>query len=118
MTINPGLFDAYNSPFILLGSLSMLFVFSRMSISNERMQKTISFIAPSVFSIYIIHSHGVFRRITNWNKYWSYFLGKHGLGICVVTIVCVSLLIFVGCVLVDTTRRFAKHKVEQLIIRR
>ena len=118
MTIDPGLFDAYNSPLILLGSLSMLFVFSRMSISKEWKQKAIAFIAPSVFSVYIIHSHGVFRRITNWNKYWPYFLEKHELGICMVTIVCASLLIFVGCIFVDATRRLAKHKVEQLIIRR
>lgn len=118
MTVDSSLFDAYNSPFILIGSLSMLLVFSRMTIYKEWKQKTISFIAPGIFSVYIIHSHGIFRRITNWNENWTNFLESHGLGSCAVTIVCTSLSIFAGCVLIDAIRRFAKHKVEQLIIHR
>lgn len=108
MRVNPNLFDAYNSPFILIGSLSMLLVFSRMRITAGWLQRSISFIAPGVFSVYVIHSHAFFRIMTNWNKNWTRFLASHNIGVCLVAIMSATVVIFTGCILVDAMRRKLK----------
>lgn len=114
MTVNPGLFDAYNSPFLLIGSVSMLLLFARMNLTAAWLQKAIAFIAPGVFSVYVIHSHHYFRVMTNWNETWTKFLSTHNLTVCLVTILIASLAIFFGCVLIDDMRR----RVKKLIFRK
>lgn len=109
LTTNLALFDAYNSPFLLLGSVSMLLLFSRLKIQNDLLLKGISFVAPGVFSVYIIHSHHYFRVMTNWNETWTNFLSSHGLAVCLGVIIVTTLAIFFGCVLIDALRRNVKQ---------
>ena len=105
MAVNPTLFDAYNSPFILLGSLSMLLVFSRIHIGDGMLKKFITFVIPGVFSVYIIHSHSFFRIMTHWNENWTKFLDAHDTCMCLIAIILASLIIFGGCILIDAIRR-------------
>ena len=104
MTFTPNLYDAYNSPFVLIGSVSMLLLFSNIRISESWLRKGVDFVVSGVFSVYIIHSHRVFRMMTNWNENWTSFLSSHNLFTCIAVVVLTSLAILIGCVLIDNTR--------------
>ena len=110
MRTDPSLYDAYNSPFLLLGSVSMLLLFSRVRKLPSIAQQFVSLASPSVFSVYIIHSNHYFRVITNWNERWTCFFLSNGLVKVLIYVLFLSVLIFAGCVAVDVVRRFIARK--------
>lgn len=103
-TDNLGLFDAYNSPFIFGGSVAWFLIFSKIDVS-KRMARFVSFAAPSIFSVYLIHSNHFFRIMTEWNKQWRAFLDMHGLHICLLGVILGASIIFFGCIGIDVVRR-------------
>lgn len=91
----------YSSPLIIMGSLSLLLLFSRISFCNSLVNR----IAVSAYAIYIIHCHEcIFIPIyVNYINYWFYN------DVLVVFIVKTSLmiaLIFVVAIILDNIRIF------------
>ena len=99
------LYRSYNSPFILVYSVATLMLFSRMKTVSNRIRMMISFMAPSVFAVYIIHSNKLFRAMTDWNIFWSRYLDCHSTAVCVLGTATSAALIFIGCIIIDIVRK-------------
>ena len=112
------LFRSYNSPFILAYSVAMLMLFSRMKNISTRIRMVISFMAPSVFAVYIIHSNKLFRAMTDWNMFWSRYLDCHSTAVCILGTVTSAVLIFCGCIMIDGVRKRVVSKMLSMLIAR
>ena len=110
---NAELFRSYNCPFVLCYSIAMLLFFSKMNHFANRIRILIGVIAPSVFAVYIIHSNKWFRKMTDWNEFWSGFLDDNPTVVCVSIVILSAVMIFAGCIVID----FAwKHMVSKFSI--
>ena len=83
----------------------MLLLFTKVKVNSICAQKVLTVIAPSVLAVYLIHSNGVFRQITNWNENWTTFFAHASTCKALFVIAIFSLLIFAGCICVDLVRR-------------
>lgn len=96
--IVPERFGFYDSPFVLLMALASFYVFT--SINIKAGMKVVRFIAPSCFSIYLLHANevglGVMEMLEN---------RVAGVSVIGVGIVVSALAIFVGTILLDLPRR-------------
>lgn len=52
----------YTSPTIILSALSLLLLFSNLSLLNKRMIQITLFLSSSSFAVYLIHDNPIFRR--------------------------------------------------------
>ena len=97
------IFISYISPTILIQALSLILVFSKLSIKNFLLKKIISFFTPLTFNITLIHSRFLFRQYyygINFSEYFKklnpkfLFFKTYGLGI----------LIYLICAFIDYFR--------------
>ena len=72
--------------------------------NNKKLIKTVGFITPTIFSVYIIHVH----PIVFWSILKDAFVGltEYNLFLSFVLIIAIALAIFVGCVALDYIRIF------------
>ena len=95
-----GWFGNYASPFSVLLAICVFYLFSRITISR-RIGKIISFVAISMFPVYVLHQHPFF---------WDWLLEKAKLakesGYGMMEMLSISLMVFAGCILFDLIRRF------------
>lgn len=96
------LFMSYTSPIAVGEAICLLLYFSNLKLNNKRLVKAISFVTPSIFSVYIIHVHPiVFWSILKDAFTW---LTEYNLLVAFVLIIAISLAIFVGCIALDYIR--------------
>lgn len=101
-------FCLYNSPFILFQSIAVLVVFKGIHVRSTRLRRTIAFVAPSVFAVYLIHSNWIFRVATHWNAFWTSALDGPGAVKSLAIEFGGATIVFVGCLIVDFARRAIK----------
>jgi surface polysaccharide O-acyltransferase-like enzyme len=91
----------YNSPFAVAVAASVFFLFKNCNISTW-LGKVCAWLAPSMFSVYLIHSHGYA---------WGYFkmiedyLLANFVSMSIVYVL-TALIIFIVCLLADLPRRW------------
>jgi len=101
-------FNAYSSPIILVQSVAALVVFKNIQVHSALLRRTIAFVAPSVFAVYLIHSNWLFRTATHWNAFWTSALDGPGAMKSLAIVLCGATIVFVVCLMVDFARRGAK----------
>lgn len=92
----------YTSPTILLSGIFLLLIFKNLK-TNEIAKKVIKFIAPSAFSVYLIHTQPIIwiHKFTDrFVKYASYPVVKE-----IIAVLITAMAIFVVGVLIDFGRR-------------
>lgn len=105
------MFWAYNSPMLTIQSIAVFVVFSRVKINSVMLRRVISFVAPSVFAVYLIHSNWIFRAATHWNQFWSSALDRSDAAESLAVVFGGAVIVFVGCLAIDFARRSAKHAI-------
>ena len=96
------LFVSYTSPIAVGEAVCLLLCFSNLKLNNKKLIKLISFITPTIFSVYIIHVHPlVFWRIINGAFTW---LTQYNWLVSFLLIIAIALAIFMGCTALDYIR--------------
>ena len=96
------IFVSYTSPIIVGEAICLFLYFSNLKLNNKKIIKTISFVTPTIFSVYIIHVHPlVFWRIINNAFTW---LTQYNLLVAFMLIMLIALAIFIGCIALDYIR--------------
>lgn len=99
-----GIFSAYTSPLLVMESLGFLLLFSKLRIDGGRLRGILRLTAPSIFTVYIIHSNKLFRQMVKWNDFWSDYLQNNSFAYSVLGTLVAAALIFSYCILVDQVR--------------
>lgn len=101
---------SYMNPFIVCASIAIFFVFLKLPSSINRHLGLVSFLAPSMFSVYLIHE-GCNRQVSLW-LYSSLettlrpYVGT-GTFTAIANIVLSTLIVFASCTAIDLIRRLA-----------
>lgn len=95
---------SYASPTLLLEAVALLLLFAKVDLRDERIQKVIGLVAPSIFVVYIVHSNPLFRQLTEWKSIFLWIVDFGEWGVIGGTIV-FSISIFTAIVFVDVLRR-------------
>lgn len=90
---------AYNSPFVILASISFFMMFKSMTFSS----KAINYCATSAFAVYLVHKNPlVWIDFSKWIKeMWN----ELSLPTFTLLVIALSLGIFYACVVIDQSRR-------------
>ena len=96
------LFMSYTSPVIVGEAVCLLLYFSNLNMNNQKLIKTISFVTPAIFSIYIIHVH----PIVFWRILINAFTGltEYNLLVSFTLVITIAFVIFIGCIALDYIR--------------
>lgn len=99
---------SYTSPFILLGSILLLFLFRQVNVGRKWARALIAFFAPLTFGVYIIHTNP---------KVWQYILMNHMVWaanlpapLLLLAVLGIALGVFLLCALLD----FLRHSLFRL----
>lgn len=96
------LFLSNTSPVAVGEAICLLLCFSNLKVNNKKLIKLVSFVTPSIFSVYIIHVHPiVFWSILKDSFTW---LTEYNVLISFVLIMAISFVILVGCIVLDFIR--------------
>ena len=106
MGASVGHWVGYSSPTVFALAVVLLVLFSKIKVDNESIARIISFVAPSVFGVYVLHDNPLFRRLVCWEGRFASLAELSALKM-VVGIVGYASLIFVSSVLIDIMRRMA-----------
>ena len=90
-----GIFAHYNSPFIVLSSLLVLLMFSKLQFQS----KVINYLSSSAFAVYLIHAHPLL-----WDEYLNLFppiYAKYPNLLGVLLMMLVAIIIFFLCIAID-----------------
>lgn len=108
-TIIEGLHQ-YSSILIILSAVFFFMKFKSIDMNQSRFKKIISFISPSIFSIYLIHENINNRWIwaaMNFSRYGdSPFLVTYVIGI--------TIIVFIVCLMIDSMRRLVWHILKKI----
>ena len=107
------LFYHYDSITVLSASVFLFVFFSRLNVGSPKVGRVIGFVAPSVFSVYIIHENFLWRERL-WNGLLRAEAMKESPLFILHLIGCVA-LVFVACILIDQIRRYLFKMVPSLI---
>ena len=91
----------YNSPFCLVLSVSLLVIFSRISVGEGWFAKGVNLIAPSMFTVYLYHTGPFFGCIRSWERM---MVEQWGIPIFFTWLV-MAIFAFAGGVVLDIPRR-------------
>ena len=92
----------YFSPTIVGGAVCLLALFSRLN-PGKTARRVIGFVAPSAFSVYLIHEHPLVRQFVI-REYFKFVKDLPAPKLAVVVPAC-AVGIFLACVLIDLPRR-------------
>ena len=109
------LFYHYDSITVLAAAVFLFVFFSRLEITSAKVGKVVGFIAPSVFSVYIIHENFLWREWL-WNKALNAGTMKESPLFVLHLIACVA-LVFVSCILIDKIRIYLFRLVPRTVRR-
>ncbi len=90
-----GIFAHYNSPFIVVSSLVVLLMFSKLKFQS----KVINYLSSSAFAVYLIHAHPLL-----WDEYLNLFppiYAKYPNLLGVLLMMLVAVIIFFLCIVID-----------------
>lgn len=90
-----GIFAHYNSPFIVVSSLLVLLMFSKLHVQS----KVINYLSSSAFAVYLIHAHPLL-----WDEYLNLFppiYAKYPNLLGVLLMMIVAVIIFFLCIAID-----------------
>ena len=90
-----GIFAHYNSPFIVVSSLVVLLMFSKLQFQS----KVINYLSSSAFAVYLIHAHPLL-----WDEYLNIFppiYAKYPNLLGVLLMMLVAIIIFFLCIAID-----------------
>jgi membrane-bound acyltransferase YfiQ involved in biofilm formation len=90
-----GIFAHYNSPFIVVSSLVVLLMFSKLQFQS----KVINYLSSSAFAVYLIHAHPLL-----WDEYLNLFppiYAKYPNLLGVLLMMLVAVIIFFLCIAID-----------------
>ena len=90
-----GIFAHYNSPFIVVSSLVVLLMFSKLQLQS----KVINYLSSSAFAVYLIHAHPLL-----WDEYLNLFppiYAKYPNLLGVLLMMLVAVIIFFLCIAID-----------------
>ena len=90
-----GIFAHYNSPFIVVSSLLVLLMFSKLQFQS----KVINYLSSSAFAVYLIHAHPLL-----WDEYLNLFppiYAKYPNLLGVLLMMRVAVIIFFLCIAID-----------------
>ena len=99
-----GLWGCYSSPEVFAQAVVMLLLFSRIRISAAWQQRMVCFAASGVFSVYVLHSNSIFRKMVCWNGRFAP-LADLGIPGMLAGIFGFAVAIFISCILIDWFRR-------------
>ena len=93
---------SYTSPIAVGEAVCLLLYFSNLKLNNRKLVKSIRFITPAIFSVYIIHVH----PLVFWNILKDAFtwLTEYNLLVAFMLILAIALAIFIGCIALDYIR--------------
>ena len=94
-----GIFAHYNSPFIVVSSLLVLLMFSKLHVQS----KVINYLSSSAFAVYLIHAHPLL-----WDEYLNLFppiYAKYPNLLGVLLMMLVAVIIFFLCIAIDKILR-------------
>ena len=94
-----GIFAHYNSPFIVVSSLVVLLMFSKLQFQS----KVINYLSSSAFAVYLIHAHPLL-----WDEYLNLFppiYAKYPNLLGVLLMMLVAIIIFFLCIAIDKILR-------------
>ena len=94
-----GIFAHYNSPFIVVSSLVVLLMFSKLHVQS----KVINYLSSSAFAVYLIHAHPLL-----WDEYLNLFppiYAKYPNLLGVLLMMLVAVIIFFLCIAIDKILR-------------
>lgn len=95
----------YNSPFAVLLAASVFYFFERVDFGNAIVSRIVMVISPSLFSVYLLHSHsGGFGYMS---KLMEYLLGT-GVPLLMAYVI-VAVVVFSICLLCDVPRRLVRE---------
>lgn len=99
-----GMFIAYNSPFIVGTAVALLLAFSRMRFSSRRAAACISWLAAASFSVYVLHCNVLIGKWFLWDVFgWA---ASPSPALMVVKVLATAVVVYMGCALVDSVRRY------------
>ncbi len=98
------LFLSHTSPVVVGEAVCLLLCFSNLKVKNKTLIKTVAFVTPSIFSVYIIHVH----PIIFWNILKDTFtwLTEYNVLVSFVLVMAISFAILIGCIGLDYVRIF------------
>ena len=104
-------YGRYHSPFAVLLSACWFFVFKTYLPQHEIFGRLATFITPSIFSIYLLHSHStvgfpLLRSLENALSRVAISCGMESMEVPVV-LVSSAVIVFVACLTIDMPRRVA-----------
>ena len=91
-------FTAYNSPFVIFGSLCLLLLFSRLDFRS----KAVNWLAVSCFSIYLYHCHPLV--LPHFTSFFSGLYERFGGAWYLLLAPCCLLAVGMACILADRLR--------------
>lgn len=100
-TVNEGLFIKYTSPTMVLCAVSLLCLFAKVNF-KDGIKKAIAFFSPFAFSVYLIHTAPFVWSKVMKNRFA--FAAEYNPFLMILTVLGLSIGIFVLCSLVDFLR--------------
>lgn len=95
---------SYASPTILLESVCLVLLCSKIDVQRAFIRQLIAAVAPSVFVVYVVHSNGVFKELVGWDRVFL-SLASYPFAVNILLTICISAVIFVAIVFIDWGRR-------------
>lgn len=90
---------AYNSPFCILGALSLLLFFTKLEINFN---KTVNWLAASCFSIFLLHTNPMIKP--KYLLLMQYLYQSFDSILCIVVMFASIIVIAILCILIDKSR--------------
>ncbi len=105
----------YDSITVFLASVFIFVFFSRLKCDGKFLNKTIKFIAPSVFSVYLIHENFLWREFL-WNKIIkaSEMITSP---VFIIHFLVSVIAVFFACILIDQVRKLIFYYVPKFVKR-
>lgn len=105
------LFLTYNSVLTLIASISFFILFLNIKVENNSVKKTLAFVAPKTFAVYLIHDNRMFR-----NYMWGLFkFENYNNTFKIIPIMLLAVLsIFIISILIETIRSFIFNPIYKL----
>lgn len=91
---------AYNSPFVVLASISFFMMFKSITFTN----KIINYLAASAFAVYLVHKNPLV-----WGQFKSFIesmWSQLSLPMFTFAAIAIVFVVFVACVIIDQPRRY------------
>lgn len=96
-----GLLLSYSSPFVLLLAVSLVMLFSQISV-NTKFRKVVLVVSKTTFGIYLIHDHPLIRKYLINGTLANIALSNHNMAFIYVVIT--SCATFLVCCMIESSR--------------